>query len=60
MIDAKSKEHRRKLSALSSALPETAASVVIAATVVGAAVTFLVRRTKASDATEVSTLFLPL
>ncbi|XVF46271.1 hypothetical protein PTKIN_Ptkin03bG0014500 [Pterospermum kingtungense] len=52
-IDMKSKEHRRKLSALSSALPETAASVAIAATVVGAAATFLVSKTKASDAIEV-------
>ncbi|XVF20288.1 hypothetical protein REPUB_Repub11eG0185100 [Reevesia pubescens] len=52
-IHVKSKEHRRKLSTPSSALPETAASVAIAATVVGAAATFLVRRTKASDATEV-------
>ncbi|XWS74330.1 hypothetical protein CRYUN_Cryun02cG0205700 [Craigia yunnanensis] len=53
LIDVKSKEHRRKFSTLSSALPETAASVAIAATVVGAAATFLVRRTKASDATVV-------
>ncbi|XP_021278868.1 uncharacterized protein LOC110412610 isoform X2 [Herrania umbratica] len=53
LVDAKSKENRRKLAILSSALPETAASVAIAATVVGAAATFLVRRTKSSDATEV-------
>ncbi|PPD77770.1 hypothetical protein GOBAR_DD25319 [Gossypium barbadense] len=56
LITAKPKEHRRKLATPSLALPETAASVAIAATVVGAAATFLVRRTKASDATEVSTL----
>ncbi|MBA0565143.1 hypothetical protein Golob_010034, partial [Gossypium lobatum] len=53
LITAKPKEHRRKLATPSLALPETAASVAIAATVVGAAATFLVRRTKASDATEV-------
>ncbi|XVE59051.1 hypothetical protein DITRI_Ditri05aG0013900 [Diplodiscus trichospermus] len=55
LIDVKSKQHRRKLYTLCSALPETAASVAIAATVVGAAATFLVRRTKASDAAEVPT-----
>ncbi|KAB1206101.1 hypothetical protein CJ030_MR7G011654 [Morella rubra] len=38
---------------VSSALPETAASVAIAATVVGAAATILARRTKASEATEI-------
>ncbi|XP_022732711.1 uncharacterized protein LOC111286779 isoform X2 [Durio zibethinus] len=53
LIGEKSKEHRIKLSIVSSALPETIASVAISATVVGAAATFLVRRTKASDATEV-------
>ncbi|KAA3489512.1 transmembrane protein [Gossypium australe] len=53
LITSKPKEHRRKLATPSLALPETAASVAIAATVVGAAATFLVRRTKASDATEV-------
>lgn len=36
-----------------SALPETAASVAVAATVVGAAATFLMRRTKSSEVTEV-------
>ncbi|XP_059659447.1 uncharacterized protein LOC132306179 [Cornus florida] len=49
----KSKEPRDRRSIISSALPETAASVAVAATVVGAAATFLVRRTKASEATEV-------
>ncbi|KAH6765535.1 transmembrane protein [Perilla frutescens var. hirtella] len=38
-----------------SALPETAASVAVAATVVGAAATFLIRRTKSSEATEAPT-----
>ncbi|KAK4440708.1 hypothetical protein Salat_0405700 [Sesamum alatum] len=38
-----------------SALPETAASVVVAATIVGAAATYLVRRTKSSEETEVPT-----
>ncbi|KAL8515974.1 hypothetical protein ACS0TY_014604 [Phlomoides rotata] len=35
-----------------SALPETAASVAVAATVVGAAATFLIRRSKSSQVTE--------
>lgn len=53
MGDGKSQEPGRKKFTVSSALPETAASVAIAATVVGAAATFLVRRTKASETTEV-------
>lgn len=57
-IDIKSQEQERKLPTLSSALPETAASVAIAATVVGAAATLLVRRTKGSEETEVRYLFL--
>ncbi|OMO58359.1 hypothetical protein COLO4_34706 [Corchorus olitorius] len=52
-IDVKSIENRRKASTVSCALPETAASVAIAATVVGAAATYLVRITKPSNATEV-------
>ncbi|KAL2507058.1 hypothetical protein Fot_31150 [Forsythia ovata] len=40
---------------ISSALPETVASVAVAATVVGAAATILARRTKSSDVTEVPT-----
>ncbi|KAL4281137.1 hypothetical protein GQ457_03G043620 [Hibiscus cannabinus] len=47
LMIVKSQEHRRKLSTRSPALAETAASVAIAAA------TFLVRRTKASDPTEV-------
>lgn len=42
-----------KSSTVPAALPETAASVAIAATVVGAAATILSRRTKGSEATEV-------
>ncbi|CAL5424178.1 unnamed protein product [Camellia sinensis] len=49
----KSKEPRRKISVISSALLETAASVAVAATVVGTAATLLVRRTKASEETEI-------
>ncbi|KAF5931009.1 hypothetical protein HYC85_031882 [Camellia sinensis] len=49
----KSKEPRRKISVISSSLLETAASVAVAATVVGTAATLLVRRTKASEETEV-------
>ncbi|XP_040992823.1 uncharacterized protein LOC121239612 [Juglans microcarpa x Juglans regia] len=51
--DGKSQEPGRKTLTVSSALPETAASVAIAATVVGAAATFLVRRTKASETPEI-------
>ncbi|PIA26739.1 hypothetical protein AQUCO_09000005v1 [Aquilegia coerulea] len=40
-----------KKSIVSCALPETAVSVVLAATAVGAAATFLARRTKASETT---------
>ncbi|KAJ4829678.1 hypothetical protein Tsubulata_007473 [Turnera subulata] len=43
----------RKGSTLSCALPETAASVAFAATVVGVAATFLVRRTKPSEEEEI-------
>ncbi|KAF9594736.1 hypothetical protein IFM89_034719 [Coptis chinensis] len=39
----------RKKSLVSSSLAETAASIVVAATVVGAAATYLVRTTKASE-----------
>ncbi|MED6145541.1 hypothetical protein PIB30_119202 [Stylosanthes scabra] len=39
----------RRLSSVSFALPETAASVAVAATIVGAAATLLVNRTKSSD-----------
>ncbi|KAK8641576.1 hypothetical protein V6N13_010972 [Hibiscus sabdariffa] len=53
LINVKSKEHRRKLSTRSLALPETAASVAIAAAIVGGAATLLARRTKASDAIEI-------
>jgi uncharacterized membrane protein YjjB (DUF3815 family) len=53
LIDGKSQELGRKTSMVSSALPETAASVAIAATIVGAAATLLVRRSKASEVTEV-------
>ncbi|XP_062011259.1 uncharacterized protein LOC133727868 [Rosa rugosa] len=52
-IDVKPQEQRRRVSFVSSALPETVASVAIAATVVGAAATILVRRNKAAEAAEV-------
>lgn len=38
---------------ISAGLVETASSIAVAATVVGAAATLLVKRTKASEATEV-------
>ncbi|GAB4842904.1 hypothetical protein Ancab_012882 [Ancistrocladus abbreviatus] len=44
---------RRNFIKVSSALPETAASVGIAATIVGAAAALLVKRTKSSDLAEV-------
>ena len=52
-IDVKLQKQKRKASTISSALPETAASVAIAAAVVGAAATVLARRTKATETDEV-------
>uniref|UniRef100_A0A2P2IYS0 Uncharacterized protein LOC105115955 isoform X1 n=1 Tax=Rhizophora mucronata TaxID=61149 RepID=A0A2P2IYS0_RHIMU len=51
--DARVGEKMRKKFTVSRALPETAASVAIAATVVGAAASFLVRRTKVSEENEI-------
>lgn len=44
---------RKNFSAIPSSLPETAVSIAVAATVVGAAATLLVKRTKASGELEV-------
>ncbi|EXC31769.1 hypothetical protein L484_020593 [Morus notabilis] len=53
-IDKKSQEQGKRVSSIiTPALPETAASIAIAATVVGAAATLLVQRNKASKTTEV-------
>ncbi|KAF3454959.1 hypothetical protein FNV43_RR05407 [Rhamnella rubrinervis] len=52
-VDVKSQELGKRTSTITFALPETAASVVIATTVVGAAATFLVQRSKAPNETEV-------
>ncbi|KAL5765718.1 hypothetical protein ACOSP7_016335 [Xanthoceras sorbifolium] len=52
LIDIRSRR-REKLSTVTSALLETAASVAVAATVVGAAATLLSRRTKGSEGTEI-------
>ena len=52
-IDVKLQEQGRKTSTVCYSLPETAASVAIAATAVGAAITLLVRRNKPSEADEV-------
>ncbi|CAH9072873.1 unnamed protein product [Cuscuta europaea] len=52
--DKRSNLHARK-ELSSSALPETLASIAVAATVVGAATTLLIRRTKASNSVEVHT-----
>lgn len=49
----KLQKQKRKARSVSFALAETAASVAIAATVVGAAATLLVRRTQASETNEV-------
>ncbi|KAF3642543.1 putative serine/threonine-protein kinase-like [Capsicum annuum] len=51
-VSTKSKESASRVLKVSSALAETAASVAVAATVVGAAATILVRRNKASKAVE--------
>ncbi|KAF6151269.1 hypothetical protein GIB67_002968 [Kingdonia uniflora] len=48
-----SKEQRRKISTVSSALAETAASILVAATVVGAAATLLARNKEASEKTDI-------
>ncbi|XP_077221743.1 uncharacterized protein LOC143855499 [Tasmannia lanceolata] len=51
---SKSHEWRREKCMVSYALPETAASIVVATIVVGAAATVLLRRTKASETDESS------
>ncbi|GMN24976.1 hypothetical protein TIFTF001_000770 [Ficus carica] len=53
LVDKKSQEQGKRLRIITPALPETAASVAIAATVVGAAATLLVQRSKSSETTEV-------
>ncbi|CAN6692342.1 unnamed protein product [Malus baccata var. baccata] len=52
-INVKPQEQRRPSSLVSSALPETVASIAIAAAVVGTAATILAKRTKASEEAEV-------
>ncbi|XP_028791970.1 uncharacterized protein LOC114762716 isoform X1 [Neltuma alba] len=52
-IDVKSQLQGRKCSTITSALPETAASVAVTATLVGAAVTLLVKRTKPTETKEI-------
>ncbi|KAK6144420.1 hypothetical protein DH2020_021240 [Rehmannia glutinosa] len=52
---SKAKSQRGEAVRIVCALPETAASIVVAATVVGAAATFLRRRTKSSEVTEAPT-----
>ncbi|XP_049348888.1 uncharacterized protein LOC125813426 [Solanum verrucosum] len=49
----KSKEPARRVLKVSSAVLETAASIAVAATVVGAAASILARRNKASETIEV-------
>ncbi|XP_061346157.1 uncharacterized protein LOC133291845 [Gastrolobium bilobum] len=51
--NVKSQLQGRRLSTVSYALPETAASVAVAATLVGAAATLLVRRSKASESSQI-------
>lgn len=52
-VDKKPQEQGKRVCIITPALPETAASVAIAATVVGAAATLLVQRSKSSKTTEV-------
>ncbi|CAN6557032.1 unnamed protein product [Malus baccata var. baccata] len=52
-INVKPQKQRRPSSLVSSALPETVASIAIAAAVVGTAATILAKRTKASEEAEV-------
>ncbi|XP_004506050.1 uncharacterized protein [Cicer arietinum] len=52
-LNVKSQLHRRRSYTISSALPETAVSVAVAATFVGAAATLLVKRSKPSESTEI-------
>ncbi|XP_015577575.1 uncharacterized protein LOC8275208 [Ricinus communis] len=52
-IGVKLQKHKRNASTISSALPETTASLAIAAAVVGTAATVLVRRTKATETNEI-------
>ncbi|XP_030451808.1 uncharacterized protein LOC115673689 isoform X2 [Syzygium oleosum] len=49
----KVRDIRQRKRPVSSALPETAISIAVAATAVGAAATLLVKRTKASEETEI-------
>ncbi|KEH30002.1 hypothetical protein MtrunA17_Chr4g0028521 [Medicago truncatula] len=51
--NAKSQLQTRRSFAVSPALPETAVSVAVAATFVGAAATLLVQRTKTSESTQI-------
>lgn len=53
VIPMRSRKQGKTRKVISSGLVETASSIAVAATVVGAAATLLVRRTKASEATEV-------
>lgn len=53
MIDVKFQLQRRRVSTVSSALAETAASMAVAVTVVGAAATLLVNRSKTSEPTQI-------
>ncbi|KAH1225384.1 hypothetical protein GmHk_11G032293 [Glycine max] len=51
--DVKLQLQRRRLSTVSSALAETAASMAVAVTVVGAAATLLVKRSKTSESSQI-------
>lgn len=55
-IDVRLQEQGRKTSTVCYSLPETAAPVAIAATVVGAAITLLVRRNKPTEPDKVTCL----
>ncbi|XP_006590286.1 uncharacterized protein LOC114376399 isoform X6 [Glycine soja] len=56
--DVKLQLQRRRLSTVSSALAETAASMAVAVTVVGAAATLLVKRSKTSESSQLGNCIL--
>jgi len=55
LTDVKLHLQRRRISTVSSALAETVASMAVAVTVVGAAATLFVKRSKTSESVQVRT-----
>lgn len=58
LTDVKLQLQRRRISTVSSALAETAASMAVAVTFVGAAATLIVKRSKTSEPAQVTTLVI--